>query len=164
MATSSRWSAARRGRSATPTWLTRWRLGPHHDGQSGGFYVTLDGQSPLDASGLDPISNCTGTVFSGLPATTANADWSRVFPNYTSTATYDICALTYRLAYSDAYSGLPVRSDGTRFTADEGDTVAKYLQYITSSTRGQVNIATQNYAPLPSLIQPTAAAGAGRVN
>ncbi|MDO8188665.1 substrate-binding domain-containing protein [Conexibacter sp. JD483] len=131
-----------------------------------GFIANVDTIAAQTRSGTRLRSNCNGAIYRRTPTTTANADWNGVFPDLSnvSYSGYPICALTYVLGYSDAYTSLPRRSDGTAFTAAEGLSVAAYYQYITDSLSGQLDINAQNYAALPGAIQTIAATGAARIN
>jgi ABC-type phosphate transport system substrate-binding protein len=134
-----------------------------------GFFVRLPNASTGALPQSGSVSNCAGTTYApsaggALPTTTENADWSTVFGANTRATNYPLCALTYDLAYNVAYTGLNTRADGTRFNANEGDTVQRYLNYITGTLTGQVAINSNNYAPLPAAIRTLAAAGVTRVN
>lgn len=134
---------------------------------SAGFWVQLPNgggfADPQVDDGFTQVSNCDGTSYGTTPRTTKDADWSTVFGVNTRATNYPVCGLSYAIAYDDAYTGRPSVT-GRTYTSDEGETVARYLQYVTGSASGQVDIASNNYAPLPGAIQLIANAGARDVN
>jgi len=131
-----------------------------------GFWVYLPSAGdpsgwagPLQDDGFGTLtSNCDSTNYGTVPSTTTNADWSNVFGVSLRPANYGLCGLSYVVALTYRYNRVSGR------TFNEGDTVRQYLQYVTNSASGQLDIASHSYAPLPGGIATTAAAGAALVN
>lgn len=121
---------------------------------------------------VDPATTPTGSTASG-----ANCGTSRVYRNvpastqgnwftvdgvqatYRSTE-YPICTLTYDLAY-DKYS---LVSGYTGADEPRVRTVYDYLNWVVSTTGGQVLLASNDYQELPSAIQGLSATGAANID
>jgi ABC-type phosphate transport system substrate-binding protein len=142
--------------------------GLSHNPSGTAFWVLLPNGSgwadPQFDDGFGTVtSNCAGTNYGGsVPTTTTDTDWTGVIGVNTAATNYPICALSYVVAYSRRYAAItsPAR------TANEGDTVARYLRYVTNASTGQVLIDGNNYSRLPTTgnIDTTAARGAALVN
>lgn len=86
------------------------------------------------------------TARSAKKNTALNVDWSQVFGAQIDTSKagsgYGICTLTFDLAWND-YSN-------AGFTVGQELTVRDYLTEYVTATAGQVDIASNYYAPLPT--------------
>jgi ABC-type phosphate transport system substrate-binding protein len=107
--------------------------------------------SPATATGEN--SNCEGIAYSGVPAGTANADWSKAYgenPKMQSASAgkYSICTVTFDEALTE-YS-----KPGN--TEPEARDVFDYLNYVINSSGGQTDQSGKWYSPLPSTIQTKA--------
>jgi ABC-type phosphate transport system substrate-binding protein len=150
------------GLNSDPTADAFWVLVDNDSLNSGGNW-----QDPEVVNGATHSSNCAGTPYTGVPASTVNGDWSGtfgVFANGTGTA-YPICGLSYAVAYDDPYQNTSPGPSvtGRTYTAAQGDTANSYLSFITS-TAGQALIDAGNYAQLPRALQATANAAASSVS
>jgi len=143
------------------------------DSSASAFWVELPNGTasadPAVADGINPpTSNCANASYGTFPADATDADWTGVSGVDPGATDYPICSLSYVIAYSARYTGAPSVS-GRTFSADQGETVCRYLSYVTDDApgEGQTLIDSFHYLALPAgarSIQTVAEAGANSVN
>lgn len=147
------------------TWASSFGLSGTPDDD--GFWVALPSAGGtwaepewVESFTLASYPNCDNTNYGAVPTTTTDADWSNVSGVSAAPVNYPICTLSYVLAYTSRYDDLP----GLARTYDAGETTRRYLQYVTNSATGQLDVFGYGYGPVPSAIGTTAARGASLVN
>ncbi|HEX3520216.1 MAG TPA: hypothetical protein VHT29_14375 [Solirubrobacteraceae bacterium] len=118
--------------------------------------VETQGESISPEVAGNKESNCTKTVYKGIPANVkAGEDWSAVRQENTEkalSAAYPICTLTYDLAWQH-YEWPSLTGDPEiKYTQGEFNAVHEYLKWVTSTGQTLALLLEKHYGKLPAAL------------